>query len=86
VLELLAGLELGAAPADRLLLDAIDTTSRGVRSKLLDDVAVEALPKAWRAWVLEDGRVRRVRYELGCGSLSATPCAPAAFTDPRRQQ
>jgi TnpA family transposase len=65
VLELLAGLELDAAPADRALLDAIATTGREVRSKLLDDVALEVLPKAWRTWVCEDGRVRRVRYELG---------------------
>ena len=63
VLALLAGLELDAAPADRGLLDAITATGRG-RSKLLDDVALEVLPRAWRTWVLEDGRVRRVRYEL----------------------
>lgn len=64
VLELLADLELDAAPADRALLDAIAATARGARSKLLDDVALEVLPKAWRTWVLDDGRVRRVRYEL----------------------
>jgi hypothetical protein len=82
VLDLLAGLELDAAPADRGLLDAIDATGRGAHSKLLDDVALEVLPKAWRTWVLDDGRVRRVRYELALWFAVRDACAPDGCTDP----
>ncbi len=63
-MRLLASLELAAAPPDRVLLDAIAATRGGQRTKQLDDVSVEVLPKAWRTWVLDDGSVRRVRYEL----------------------
>ncbi|MDQ3880597.1 MAG: Tn3 family transposase, partial [Chloroflexota bacterium] len=62
--RLLRTIELDAAPADRALLDAIAALDRAHHVKLLDDVDVELLPKAWRLWVSRDGRVRRVRYEL----------------------
>lgn len=62
---LLAAIELEAAPADRALPDAIAAIDRAHQVKLLDDVSIDVLPKAWRSWVTEDGRVRRVRYELG---------------------
>jgi hypothetical protein len=89
VLELLASLGLEAAPADRALLDAIATTDRGQRSRLLDDVSLEVLPKAWRAWVLDDGRVRRVRYELGLwlavrDAVRARPAVPTGQPPLRR--
>ncbi|MCA1677465.1 MAG: Tn3 family transposase [Actinobacteria bacterium] len=61
---LLASIELDAAPADRAVLDAIKTLD-GAQGRLLDEVSLDILPKAWRPWVTEDGRVRRVRYELG---------------------
>jgi hypothetical protein len=38
---------------------------RDARDRFVDE-PVALLPKAWRAWVLDDdGRVQRTRYELG---------------------
>jgi hypothetical protein len=64
-LELLAVLELRAAPADNGLVEAITLITAGHRGTHLMDAGVEVLPKVWRSWVTDDdGRVRRVRYEL----------------------
>lgn len=64
-LELLAVLELRAAPADNGLVEAITLITAGHRGAHLKDAGVEVLPKAWRSWVTDDdGRVKRVRYEL----------------------
>jgi hypothetical protein len=61
-LEVLAGSHGHLRPAVHALLAAIELEAA---VKLLDDVSIDVLPKAWRSWVTEDGRVRRVRYELG---------------------
>lgn len=82
VMQLLASLELAAAPPDRVLLDAIAAIRGGQRSRQLDDVSVEVLPKAWRTWMLDDGCVRRVRYELALWLPFGTRCAAVGCTDP----
>ncbi|MCA1680499.1 MAG: Tn3 family transposase, partial [Actinobacteria bacterium] len=54
----------GATSADDELLATLKRV-RAARDRFIDE-PVELLPKAWRAWVLDDdGRVQRTRYELG---------------------
>jgi hypothetical protein len=54
----------GASSADEELLATLKRL-RAARDRFIDE-PVELLPKAWRAWVLDDnGRVQRTRYEFG---------------------
>lgn len=53
----------GASSADDDLLAALGRL-RGADGRFVQE-RVEFLPKAWRAWVLDDGRVQRTRMELG---------------------
>jgi hypothetical protein len=54
----------GATSTDEELLATLKRL-RSARERFADE-PVDVLPKAWRAWVLdEDGRVQRTRYELG---------------------
>jgi len=54
----------GATSTDEQLLAALKRVSAA--SDRFVDEPVELLPKAWRAWVLDDdGRVQRTRLELG---------------------
>jgi hypothetical protein len=53
-----------AGSADEKLLATLKRV-RAAHDRFVDE-PVELLPKAWRAWALDDkGRVRRTRLELG---------------------
>ena len=57
---------LRARDADQPLLDALELVRRQRRNRLLTGAPIDALPREYRGWVLdEDGRVLRTRYELG---------------------
>jgi hypothetical protein len=71
----------GATSIDDELLATLKRL-RDARDRFVDE-PVALLPKAWRAWVLDDdGRAQRTPLSSGCGSSRVTRCAPGACIGP----
>jgi hypothetical protein len=64
----------GATSADDELFASLKRV-RAARDRFIHE-PVELLPKAWRAWVLDDEGRDAPAMSSGCGSSRATPCGP----------